>query len=85
MCFKYQISESEESEESGVINAFCNSIFTIFNCSGGSILDVAYEYVHLGVNFNYNISFIKAMSDIYLKLSVLCLPLLLKVDVYHYR
>ena len=29
---------------------------------GGSILDVTYEYVHLGVNFNYNTSFIKAIE-----------------------
>ena len=29
---------------------------------GGSILDVTYEYVYLGVNFNYNTSFIKAIE-----------------------
>ena len=47
---------------------------------GSSILDVTDEYVYLGVNFNYNTSFIKAME-----LSVLCSPLLPKVDVYHYH
>ena len=55
---------------------------------GGSILDVShvtYEYVNLGINFYYNTSFMKFMSDIYLELSVLCLPLLPTVDVYHYR
>ena len=30
---------------------------------GGSILDVTYEYVYLGVNFNYNTSFIKAIES----------------------
>ena len=29
---------------------------------GGSIYDVTYEYVYLGVNFNYNTSFIKAIE-----------------------
>ena len=29
---------------------------------GDSILDVTYEYVYLGVNFNYNTSFIKAIE-----------------------
>ena len=29
---------------------------------GRSILDVTYEYVYLGVNFNYNTSFIKAIE-----------------------
>ena len=29
---------------------------------GGSILDVTYEYVYLGVKFNYNTSFIKAIE-----------------------
>ena len=29
---------------------------------GSSILDVTYEYVYLGVNFNYNTSFIKAIE-----------------------
>ena len=29
---------------------------------GGSILDVTYEYVYLGVNFNYNTLFIKAIE-----------------------
>ena len=29
---------------------------------GSSILDVTDEYVYLGVNFNYNTSFIKAME-----------------------
>ena len=29
---------------------------------GGSILDVTYEYVYLGVNFNYNTSFIKGIE-----------------------
>ena len=29
---------------------------------GGPILDVTYEYVYLGVNFNYNTSFIKAIE-----------------------
>ena len=28
----------------------------------GSILDVTYEYVYLGVNFDYNTSFIKAIE-----------------------
>ena len=30
---------------------------------GGSISDVTYEYVYLGVNFNYNTSFIKAIEQ----------------------
>ena len=29
---------------------------------GGSILNVTYEYVYLGVNFNYKTSFIKAIE-----------------------
>ena len=29
---------------------------------GSSILDVTYEYVYLGVNFNYNTSFIKGIE-----------------------
>ena len=29
---------------------------------GSLILDVTYEYVYLGVNFNYNTSFIKAIE-----------------------
>ena len=35
---------------------------------GDSILDVTYEYVYLGVNFNYNTSFIKAIE----RLLVVC-------------
>ena len=30
--------------------------------SGCSILDVTYKYVYLGVNFNYNTSFITAIE-----------------------
>ena len=49
----------------------------------GSILDVTYECVYLGVNFYLNTSFIKAIER-HIELSVLCLPLLPKLDVYHY-
>ena len=41
----------------GKLRKYQNSMF------GGSILDVTYEYVYLGVNFNYNPSFIKAIEQ----------------------
>ena len=54
---------------------------------GGSILNVTYVYVYLGVNFNYNTSFIKAIErhTCILRAKRAMLPLLPKVDVYHYR
>ena len=71
--------DSALSIRRGKVRKYQNFVF------GSSILDVTYEYVYLGVNFNYNTSSIKAIEDIYLELSVLCLPLLPKVNVYHYR
>ena len=49
----------------GKVRKYQNFIF------GSSILDVTYEYVYLGVNFKYNTSFIKLLSDIYLELILL--------------
>ena len=40
----------------GKVRKYQNFIF------GGLILDITYEYVYLGVNFNYNTSFIKAIE-----------------------
>ena len=63
----------------GKVRKYQNFIFE------SSILDVTYEYVYLGVNFNYNTSFIKANERHISRAKRAMFAIVTKSIFYYYR